>query len=79
MMTKQVRKARAAKLAADLYRSQLPEAQAIKELIGLLIDEAKDSLVDASGDDTLRLQGEAKALLRMQRSITTAPPTNKEQ
>jgi hypothetical protein len=77
-VTKQDRKARAAKLANDLYRSSLPDAVGVKELLTLLIEDAKDSLIEASGDDTLRLQGEAKALLRLHRAITTSSPTTKE-
>ena len=47
-------------------------------MLTLLIEDAKDSLIEASGDDTLRLQGEAKALLRLHRAITTSSPTTKE-
>lgn len=60
-------------LASDIRRSQNEASNAIKKLLGLLIADVKDNLVNASGGVTLRLQGEAQALTRLQRILTTEP------
>lgn len=67
-------KERRAELATSIRRANDNSALAIKELLGLLIASAKDNLVHSSGDDTLRLQGEAQALQRLYESITREPP-----
>lgn len=52
-----------------------PVARATIELVKLSLDDAKESLVSATGDDMLRLQGKAQFLVKMLKNLTTAPPT----
>jgi hypothetical protein len=71
-------KERAAELSAklrDAAKMQDPLAQAVVELVKLISDEAKESLVMAVGDDMLRQQGAAQRLRQLHRELTTAPPT----
>lgn len=46
------------------------------ELLQLLYEQSKESLVDAVGDDMLRKQGEARQLKRLHRELTE-PRTNR--
>jgi predicted secreted hydrolase len=69
------KKARRVELASNIRRSQLPDAAMIKELLGLFIDDVKDSLVSSMGDETIRLQGEAQAFTRLLTMLTREPPT----
>lgn len=64
-------------LGSDIRRSQNEASFAIKKLLGLLIDEAKDNLVNATGAQTLKLQGEAQALTRLHKLLTQEPPSIK--
>jgi hypothetical protein len=75
MMAKVDRKVRRSELASNIRRSTLPDAASIKELLGLLVDDAKDSLVDSKGDETIRLQGEAQAFTRLLTMVTREPPS----
>ena len=67
------RKRRIDLLARGLVRSNSQDSLAIRELLGLLIDDTKDGLVTTSGDDTIRAQGVAQALIRLKRLVTEAP------
>lgn len=74
------RRAKAAELATrlrDAAAQQDPVAKAAIELVQLTLVEAKESLVDAAGDDMLRVQGAARQLQRLYRELTTTPPTIK--
>ena len=51
-----------------------PAARAAVELVRLLMDEAKDSLVTTSGDDMLRSQGAARMLTKLHTLLTREPP-----
>lgn len=75
------RKARQQSLASDLQKSVSAEALATKELVGLLLEEAKDNLVAARGEDVYRAQGEAAALQRLLTMLTrpTAPMQQRPQ
>jgi hypothetical protein len=77
-MVKKDRKARVEQLTIELQKSIAPEAIAVKELLILLFEEAKNKLVSSEGDQTLRLQGEAKALERLYIQLTR-PALNQEQ
>ncbi len=66
----------AAKLR-DAAKLNEPIAMAAVELIKLTLDETKESLVDAVGDDMLRKQGVAQELKRLHRELTVAPPNIK--
>ena len=67
------RKKRIDQLALDLVRSNSHDAISVRELLGLLLEDAKDGLIVSSGDDTLRLQGQAQTLVRLRRQVTTPP------
>jgi len=58
----------------DAQRLQDPFAKAAVDLVKQLYENAKDSLVNASGDDMLRTQGEARMLKRLLGELTTPPP-----
>jgi hypothetical protein len=69
------KKSRQQALAAEIRRSNDGNALAIKQLLGLLVDDAKDNLVSSVGETTLRLQGEAQALTRLLAMLTVEPPS----
>lgn len=73
------RKARIEEVASNLQKSISQEAMAIKELVGLLFENAKHNLVEAQGEDLLRLQGEAKAYRHLHTQLTRPSPVSKEQ
>lgn len=56
-----------------------PTTTAIKELLSLLVEDVKDNLVSSTGEQTLRLQGEAQALTRLLGLLTKEPPSIKRQ
>jgi len=53
---------------------QDPVAKAAIELVRLSIENVKESLVTADGEDMYRLQGTARYLSRMLRDLTVDPP-----
>lgn len=69
----------AARLSENLSKSTAPEAQAVKELVDLLLEEAKHKLVSSEGDATLRLQGEARAFRDLGERLRHGVPTMREQ
>lgn len=71
-------KARATELAAqirDAARLLDPVARATIELVKLSLDETKDTLVSADGNDMLRLQGVARHLTKLHKDLTVVPPS----
>lgn len=68
------RKTRVQELAADLQKSTAFEAIAFKELLVLMIDDAKDALLDAQPSDFHKLQGEAQALRKLHTLVTRPAP-----
>lgn len=71
-------KARTVELAAKLReaaKAQDPIAKAAIELVKLSMDDAKESLVAADGDDMLRAQGSARQLQRLYKELTVTPPS----
>jgi hypothetical protein len=73
-----VTKERVQQLASDVRRANSEAALAIKELLVLLISEAKDNLVHSpAGTDTVRTQGEAQAFIRLHSMVTKEPPSIK--
>lgn len=52
-----------------------PMARTTVELVGSLIDLTKERLVDATGDDMLRLQGAAREYRRLLGELTIQPPS----
>lgn len=67
------KKARQQQLATEVRQGRDRSATAIKELLGLLIEDAKNNLVTSSGDATLRLQGEAQAIMKLHTMLTKEP------
>lgn len=51
----------------------------MRELVDLLFEEAKHSLIQARGDDLLRMQGEAQAMDRLHEKLTRASPSLKQE
>jgi N-acetylglucosamine kinase-like BadF-type ATPase len=71
-------KERAVELAAklrDAAKLHDPLAKTIVELVALTIEDLKDNLVAASGDDLLRLQGAARHFQKLYRELTIVPPS----
>lgn len=66
-------KERLQELAKTVRQSNNESSIAIKALLPLLIEMAKDSLVEAEGIELTRLQGEVQALKRLLTSITIEP------
>lgn len=68
-------KERKSQLASDIRRSNSEAALAIKELVSLHVEEAKDTLVKEinSTDNMLRAQGAVHALLRLHIALTKEP------
>jgi hypothetical protein len=64
------RRERARQLASGLQQSGTSEVQQVKEMIGLLLEDAKHNLVTAEGDALIRLQGEARLLQRIYEQLT---------
>lgn len=78
-MSRTKRKARLERIADELYLATSREADIFKEMLGLLIEEAKDNLVTAQDDALLRHQGEARAFIRLFEMVTTQSPTKRGQ
>lgn len=68
-------KERLAELAGHIQRSTAAEARMVVEMVGLMVEESRGRLVDAEGQDIHRVQGEARALTRLYKSLTVKPPT----
>jgi oligoendopeptidase F len=58
-------------LASQLQRSTAEEAQQVKQMVGLLLEDAKHNLISAEGALLLQLQGEARAFQRVYEQLTT--------
>lgn len=66
-------KERLKELAKTVRQTGDASSAAIKQLLPLLIEMAKDSLVEAEGVELMRLQGEVQALKRLLASFTVEP------
>lgn len=64
-----------AKRLRDAAQMQDPIAKAAIELVKLSADDLKERLVDADGEDMLRVQGAAQQFNRLYRELTTNPPS----
>lgn len=58
-------------------KMQDPAAQSAIQFIELQIEDAKESLVAADGNDMLRLQGAVRHLEKMLKELTVTPPNIK--
>lgn len=65
---------RAYEIADNLRRSGSIEYSLIREMVGLLAEDARQRLVDAQQSDMLGVQGEARAFEKLYRRLTEAPP-----
>ena len=61
-------------IAGSLRKSGSMDARLTTELVGIMVEEARSRLVQASGEDMLRAQGEARILERLYRELTTEAP-----
>jgi hypothetical protein len=77
-MDSKARVAELTKQVRDAAKLQDPLGRAVVELVRLLGEEAKDSLVTALGDDMLRTQGSARALKKLHSDLTVTPPNIQE-
>jgi hypothetical protein len=71
-------KARVTELAAQIreaVRLHDPVARAVVELVKLSLDETKDTLVQAEGEDIPRVQGAARHLSKLHKELTVTPPS----
>lgn len=73
-MTPKERQADLIKRLRDAAKMQDLTAKAAIELVQLLIEETKESLVSADKEDMYRLQGAARCLQKLHRDLTTTPP-----
>ncbi len=64
-----------AKQLREAARQGEPLALAAVELVQLYHADTKERLVDASGEDMLRVQGAARQLKKMHTELTRTPPT----
>jgi hypothetical protein len=64
------RKEAARQLASALQASTSVEAQQVRQMIALLLDDVKHNLVTAEGDALIRTQGEARLLQRLYEQLT---------
>lgn len=62
----------------DAATAQDPIAQAAVRLVKLSVEELKESLVSADGEDMYRVQGAARNMSRLYRELTTVPPQMKK-
>jgi N-acetylglucosamine kinase-like BadF-type ATPase len=52
-----------------------PTARAAVELVQLICDDLKEKLVEANGEDMLRLQGAARQFRKIHTELTKTPAT----
>lgn len=77
-MQKQDKRERAETLISDLARATSPEVLAVRELLSLQYEITKDKLVSADAAELVKLQGEARCLDRLFKSLTRPVTTNQE-
>ncbi len=63
-------KRRIQELSSDLQKSGTFEAHAARELVMLLYEQTKESLVSADGNELYKTQGEARALTNLYKRLT---------
>lgn len=65
-------RARVLELTRLLYQAQqLPELARVRELVGLLLAQVREELVEVSQDNFLKKQGEAVALKKLLAMMST--------
>lgn len=78
-MTTKDKVAEATKRLRDAARLQDPMARLTVDLVGLLVEEAKERLVSADGVDIPRIQGAAREFRALHRNLTNQPPAIKQE
>lgn len=73
MQTVKERRAELVKALREAAYKQDLTARSVVELVKLSIDETKESLVSAEGEDIHRIQGAARYLRALFRDLTTDP------
>ena len=61
-------------IAQALRNSPVAEARMVVEMLGIMVEDARTRLVQSTESDMLRVQGEARALEKLYKELTTAPP-----
>ena len=69
------RKLELAKVVREAAQKQDPLARTIIELVKLTVDDFKESLVSAEGEDIHRLQGAAREFRKLLRELITDSPS----
>lgn len=72
-MTPKERAAEQTRRLRDAAAQQDPLARSVVDLLRYSFEDAKERLVDASGDDLLRTQGAAKQLKKLIGDLTRTP------
>jgi hypothetical protein len=75
---RQERRDRAQQIATELQGRPVDEVRMMIELVALQYELSKDTLVNAVGEDLLRIQGEARAFERLHKLLTRTASANKE-
>lgn len=73
-MTPKERMAELVKKLREGAKLQDPAAKATVELVELMVEGLKESLVNGAGEDMLRLQGAARQLHNLHFMLTNEPP-----
>ncbi len=73
-MTPKERQADLVKRLREAAFAQDPCARAAVEMVKLSVEDLKESLVSADGEDMYRLQGAARHLMKLYRQLTVEPP-----
>ena len=73
-MTPRERVVELAKSLREAAFAQDPAARAAIELLKVSLEESKESLVRASGEDMYREQGAARCMAKLLKELTAEPP-----
>lgn len=73
-MTTRVEMVELASRLREAAKLEDPVAKSAVALVHLIIEDMKVSLVEANGDDMLRLQGAIRRFLWLYKELTEAPP-----
>ena len=66
---------RTTEITNQLRQSHATEARMLVELIGLMLEDARSSLVRAAPEEFQRVQGGAQLLDKLYKQLTVTPPT----
>lgn len=66
---------RSTEIIAHLRTSNAAEARMLVELVGIMVEESRTSLVRAMPEEFQKLQGATQMLEKLYKNLTTTPPT----